>query len=193
MALHQLSSVTVGVPGVDTAVDYYQDFGLAHEEGGWLATRDAGRQMRVVHASTRRLVALAIGADDQDDIARIGRQLRAIGVPARVGDAFVVASDPVTDVEVTVRVQSRLVLPEVPATPYNGPGRCERGTSRAQGILREGPVRPRRLGHVVIGSADQQVLQVSAVFVRPMVGQGGEELVQEVAVRAVELDDLVSR
>lgn len=159
MALHKLSSVTIGVPEVEATVDYYQDFGLALEAGGWLATTEAGRQMRVVRAPTRRLVALTIGADDQDDLARIGAQLRAIGVPARAGDEFVVASEPVTDVEVTVRIESRLVEPELPATPYNGPGRPERGTSRAPGILREGPVRPRKLGHVVIGSSDQQATQ----------------------------------
>lgn len=159
MALHQLSSITIGVPDVDATVNYYQEFGLTPEAGGWLATRDAGQQMRVVHTPTRRLVALTIGADDHDDIARIGRQLATIGVPARAEDAGVVVSEPVTGIEVTVRVESRLVVPHVPATPYNGPGRVDRGASRAPGILREGPVRPRKLGHVVIGSVDQQATQ----------------------------------
>jgi catechol 2,3-dioxygenase-like lactoylglutathione lyase family enzyme len=159
MALHRLSSATIGVPDVDATVDYYREFGLAPEAGGWLAAKDAGRQLRVVHAPTRRLVALAIGADDHDDIARIGRQLGAVGVPAHAEDAAVVAFEPVTGVGVTVRVESRLVQPQVPATAYNGPGRADRGTSRAPGILREGPVRPRKLGHVVIGSVDQQATQ----------------------------------
>jgi catechol 2,3-dioxygenase-like lactoylglutathione lyase family enzyme len=159
MALHRLSSVTIGVPDVDATVDYYREFGLAPEAGGWLAVKDAGRQLRVVHAPTRRLVALTIGADDHDDIARIGRRLGAVGVPAHAEDAAIVAFEPVTGVEVTVRVESRLVQPQVPATAYNGPGRADRGTSRAPGILREGPVRPRKLGHVVIGSVDQQATQ----------------------------------
>jgi hypothetical protein len=159
MALHQLSSVTIGVPDVGATVDYYREFGLALEAGGWLATRDGGRQLRLVSAPTRRLVAMTIGADDQDDIARVSRQLQAIGVAARVEDGGVVASEPVTGVEVTVRVAGRLVQPQTPATPYNGPGRADRGTSRAPGILREGPVRPRKLGHVVIGSVDQQATQ----------------------------------
>lgn len=159
MGLHRLSSVTIGVPDVDATMDYYRDFGLASEADGWLVTKDAGRQMRVVHAPARRLVALTIGADDQDDIARIAGQLRAIGVPARAGDTCVVASEPVTGVEVTARVENRLVEPHVPAAAYNGPGRPSRGTSRAPGILREDPVRPRRLGHVVIGSADQQATE----------------------------------
>jgi len=40
------------------------------------------------------------------------------------------------------------------ATPYNGPGRIERVGIQAPGVLREGPVRPRKLGHVVLGSVD---------------------------------------
>ena len=42
----------------------------------------------------------------------------------------------------------------VPATAYNGPGRLERTGQRAPGVLREGPVRPRKLGHAVLGTTD---------------------------------------
>jgi hypothetical protein len=44
-------------------------------------------------------------------------------------------------------------------TPYNGPGRIDRANGRAPGIVREGPVTPRKLGHVVIGSTDQDATQ----------------------------------
>jgi catechol-2,3-dioxygenase len=40
--------------------------------------------------------------------------------------------------------------------PLNAPGRTQRPDARAPGVLREGPVRPRRLGHVVVGSTDQE-------------------------------------
>ncbi len=42
----------------------------------------------------------------------------------------------------------------MPATPYNGPGRIERHDDRAPGILRAEPVRPRKLGHAVVGTTD---------------------------------------
>jgi catechol-2,3-dioxygenase len=45
----------------------------------------------------------------------------------------------------------------VPAA--NGPGRDERLNARAGGILRTAPVRPRKLGHVVIGSVDKDATQ----------------------------------
>lgn len=46
-----------------------------------------------------------------------------------------------------------------PATPYNGPGRIDRPDWRAPGILRDDRVRPRKLGHLVIGSTDQAASQ----------------------------------
>ena len=36
----------------------------------------------------------------------------------------------------------------------NGPGRYDRSTLRADAVLRAAPVRPRKLGHVVLGSTD---------------------------------------
>ena len=39
-------------------------------------------------------------------------------------------------------------------TAQNAPGRADRGTRRAEPIDREDNVRPRKLGHVVLGSTD---------------------------------------
>src|ERR1700721_693615 len=70
MSLHSLLSVTMGVRNVEETAAYYADFGLAPEEDGWFSTRDAGRQLRIVHAPTRRLVELRIGVADPDDLDR---------------------------------------------------------------------------------------------------------------------------
>jgi catechol 2,3-dioxygenase-like lactoylglutathione lyase family enzyme len=43
-----------------------------------------------------------------------------------------------------------------PRPAVNGPGRDERVDARADAVLREDPVRPRKLGHVVLGSADAE-------------------------------------
>jgi catechol 2,3-dioxygenase-like lactoylglutathione lyase family enzyme len=154
MPLHGLTSVTIGVPNVEQTAAYYRDFGLRPDEAGWFQTVDGGRQLRLVPSRTRRLVELCVGADDPDDLARIAGGLARIGVAAEHDAAELRCREPATRTQVVVRVASRLVQPELPATRYNGPGRVERSGERAPGVLRGGPVRPRKLGHAVIGTTD---------------------------------------
>jgi len=65
MSLHGLQSVTIGVPNTAETGAYYSDFGLTPEGDGWYSTADAGRQLRIVAAPTRRLVEMRVGADDR--------------------------------------------------------------------------------------------------------------------------------
>ncbi|MFC4127804.1 VOC family protein [Nocardia rhizosphaerae] len=154
MALHRLSSVTIGVPDPTTTRDYYTEFGLAPADDGWLTTRDAGDQLRLVTAPSRRLVEIVIGADDSDDIAAAAIRLRGLGLPVDLTSGSVTALEPVAGFRAVIRVDDRLAQSVQPATAYNGPGRIERSNLRAPGVLREDPVRPRKLGHVVIGTID---------------------------------------
>ena len=103
---------------------------------------------------TRRLLSLTVGADDPDDLARVTDGLTRLGVPSERRGSSVVTQEPVTGVTVVVAVGPRVSQPTVAATPYNGPGRIERVGARAPGVLRTQPVRPRKLGHVVLGSTD---------------------------------------
>ncbi|MFF0579714.1 VOC family protein [Streptosporangium saharense] len=155
MALHRLNSLTVGVPNLAPTLEYYRDFGLRPEADGWLSTVDGGRQLRLVPAPTRRLVELEIGVDDPDDVGRMARRLRALDLDVDARQDRLTVLEPISGVRVVARVTGRLVQPHIPAPPYNAPGDPARGSTRAPGILRETPVRPRRLGHVVIGSVDQ--------------------------------------
>jgi catechol 2,3-dioxygenase-like lactoylglutathione lyase family enzyme len=159
MPLHRLNSVTIGVPNVAETIAYYREFGLRETGAGRFATTDGGEQLVVQHASSRRLVALSVGVDDRDDLDRISVQLtgRHFDV-SRAGDS-IATREPVSDVGVEVAVRPRIVQDEVPPTPYNGPGRVERANSRASVLSRTSAVRPRKLGHVVIGSVDQAATQ----------------------------------
>lgn len=159
MALHRMNSITVGVPNVTPTLGYYGEFGLAPGLDGWLHTTDGGRQLRIVEAPSRRLLQMDIGVDDPDDIARISRQLRTLSIEPRITPTSVSAIEPVTGAEVVATITSRLIQPTRPGTLYNGPGRVDRPGLRADGILREGRVTPRKLGHVVIGSVDQPTTQ----------------------------------
>jgi catechol 2,3-dioxygenase-like lactoylglutathione lyase family enzyme len=167
MSLHRLTSVTMGVPNVADTADYYTEFGLTPAEDGWFTTEDGGRQLRVVAAPTRRLVELNIGVDDPDDLDRVAASLARLGVTADRTATSVTAVEKATGVRATLEVASRLTQPEVPATPYNGPGRTERHDDRAPGILRSGPVRPRKLGHAVVGTTD---LEATTSFFRDGLG-----------------------
>ncbi len=154
MGLHGLLSVTMGEPNVAQTAAYYADFGLAPEAGGWFSTRDAGRQLQILPAPTRRLLDLRVGVDDADDLARAGASLGRLGVPAELQGTQLEATEPVTGVRVGLEVAPRLRQQPVPATVYNGPGRVERPDGRAPGFGRPDRVRPRKLGHAVVGSTD---------------------------------------
>ncbi|WP_336158863.1 VOC family protein [Amycolatopsis sp. VC5-11] len=156
MGLHRLNSLVVGVPDVAATARYYRDFGLAEDADGWFSTRDGGRQLKIVHAPRRRLMELSIGADDPDDLARIRGQLSSLDIQADIAGGTLVTREPVTGFQVVVRIAERLHQDPEPPTPYNGPGRLERTSTRAPGVLRTGPVRPRKLGHVVVGSPDHE-------------------------------------
>ena len=154
MSLHGLQSVTMGVPNVAQTAAYYRDFGLVPGPDNWFSTADGGRQLHIVHAPTRRLTELRVGADDADDLARAAAGLARLGLPAGLSETALETAEPVTGMRVRLEVTPRLAQDPVPATPYNGPGRPERQDARAPGFARSGPVRPRKLGHAVFGSTD---------------------------------------
>jgi catechol 2,3-dioxygenase-like lactoylglutathione lyase family enzyme len=158
MSLHRLTSLEIGVPDVTAAVDYYRDFGLTGDASG-LSTVDGGEQLRFVDAPSRRLIEIGIGVDDADDLDRIASQLSSIDVAFTRTDDSLIAEEPIAALRTRVSITPRVSEPRTEPTPYNGPGRIERPNVRAPGIEREQPVRPRKLGHVVIGSVDQEATQ----------------------------------
>ena len=163
MALHRLTSITMGVPNVAETAAYYADFGL--QPGGspgdetWFSTRDGGRQLRIVPAATRRLVDLHVGVDDADDLARAAGNLHRLGVDVQRGPDWISAVEEATGARAYLEIAGRLTQDTVAPTPYNGPGRTERPGTRAPGILRTEPVAPRKLGHAVMGSTDPEATE----------------------------------
>ncbi|MHA6759665.1 VOC family protein [Streptacidiphilus sp. PAMC 29251] len=171
MPLHRLTQIVMGVPNVDRTAAYYRDFGLtpsggplgaaaAPQPGGQgFSTVDGGEQLRIVRTPRRRLVELGVGADDPDDLDRVAASLAKLGVRVDRTATGVSAVDPGTELLVRVALAPRYEQTPTPLPPYNTPGIDARLQERAPGILREGPVRPRKLGHVVLGSTDQEFSQ----------------------------------
>lgn len=168
MALHRLTSITMGVPNVDEVAAYYEEFGLRPEgrtdAERWLTTRDGGRQLRIVHAPTRRLVDLHVAVDDDDDLARAAANLQRMGVTVDRAGGSISAVERATGTRAFLEIAPRLVDAAQPAAQYNGPGRADRTGSRAPGVQRTEPVMPRKLGHAVVGSTDYATTQ--AFFVQ---------------------------
>lgn len=152
MALHRLTAITVGVPDVAATAAFYRDFGLEEIAPGRFATAHGGEQLRLVASPRRRLVELGIGADDPDDLTRIGASLGALGIESVRSARGLETHDPAAGVAVAVSVAPRIASTAEAAPRFNGPGRQER-SGRAPGLDGAG-ARPRKLGHVVYGSTD---------------------------------------
>lgn len=152
MSLHRLTEITLGVPNVPETVEYYTHFGLIAQPSvdpaeHWFGTGDGGpRQLRIVEAPIRRLLSLGIGADDHDDLGRIGASLKGVGAASRVEGDQLTTTEPVTGLEVTVSI-----APHITPKPA---AETRRPNVRAASLRRTEPARPRKLGHVFIGSTD---------------------------------------
>ena len=159
MALHRLTSITLGVPDVDQVAAYYEEFGLRRWPDGGFGTTDGGQQLRLEQAPYRQLLHLGIGADDADDIERVADSLTRLDLPFSRQPHAVRTFEPVAGFTVEVSEAPRYQQRPAIQVAYNLPGVTPRVDLRAPGILREGPVRPRRLGHVVIGSTNREVTE----------------------------------
>lgn len=85
MSLHQLTSLTIGVPNVASASAFYEAFGLSGMGDGRFSTRDRGEQLRIVESPYRRVQEIAVGVDDADDLARLVQRLHPLATALRCG------------------------------------------------------------------------------------------------------------
>ncbi|AHH18572.1 glyoxalase/bleomycin resistance protein/dioxygenase superfamily protein [Nocardia nova SH22a] len=159
MGLHRLTAITIGVPDPDATADYYRDFGLADLGGHRFGTVDGGEQLRLARTPQRRLLELGIGVHDRDDLARIASRLDKLTITHKLDQDRLTVEDPNSSLTVVVEVAAEISEEPAAAAATNGPGRLDRIDARADGIGRTAPVRPRKLGHVVIGSLDQEASQ----------------------------------
>ena len=155
MALHRLTSLTLGVPDVDASSKFFVDFGLEPGENGWHSTRDGGDQLELVQTPHRQLQRVGVGATSQDDLAAIAHRVESVGLGSIVesSDTKLVLSEPVTGLTVDVTIAERLpAVAHVP--PVNSPGSTHRIDVPAPSVLSGEAARPSNLTHVVYGSPD---------------------------------------
>jgi catechol 2,3-dioxygenase-like lactoylglutathione lyase family enzyme len=179
MVLHRLDSITLGVPDLAAAVEFYRDFGLTDLGDGRFATVDGGHQLTLTTAPTRRLAAAVFAVDDADDLARAGAGLARIGVESRHADDRLSAIEPGTATPIELVISPRLEQPRYDPPAVNGPGRLDRVNARAVGVTLVETVRPRRLGHIVLGSPD---FDRSYAFFADALGFKVSDVVRDVGV-----------
>jgi catechol 2,3-dioxygenase-like lactoylglutathione lyase family enzyme len=150
VALHQLRSITIGVPDPEPVAQYYEAFGLERSGNTVFSTTEGGRQLYLEATPTRRLVQLVVGVDDNDDLDRARSALDAAGHSVTATEASISVGEPDSGVKVVLELAPRVASLSVEPLSYNGAGLPERVGTRAPGVLRDTRVRPRKLGHVVI-------------------------------------------
>jgi catechol 2,3-dioxygenase-like lactoylglutathione lyase family enzyme len=152
MSLHQLTSLTIGVPNVQSTSAFYEAFGLNGLGNGRFATRDRGEQFRIVESPYRRVQEIAVGVDDADDLARIRRALETAGHVVDTSADALTVHEQYASVNVVVAIRERASTPEVGVAPINRPGVVERINQPAHVVLNGAPVRPSKLSHLVMGT-----------------------------------------
>lgn len=118
MGLHGLTSVTLGVPDVDAVASYYEAFGLRRAgdrpgRGIVFATADGGEQLVLRPAGRRRLLEIAIGADDPDDVGRAEASLRRLGAGVERDATSLRARDPGSARDLDIILDDQLWKPSV--------------------------------------------------------------------------------
>jgi len=141
---HRLLRLVREVPNWDDTRAFYREFGLAEARPGIFASAVGGEQLELRTASRPSVVRIDVGVDAPSDLDDIAGRLAAIGVGAVRDDSAVEAADPVSGVLLRCSVAPRL--------PHEGPSKP--GELRRDELVRRAPVRPLRLGHIVLGCAD---------------------------------------
>lgn len=153
MALHRLRSIEIGVPAPESVRAFYRDFGLTEAAPGRFETADGGEQLRLAQAPRRALLALAVGVDDADDLARAAAALARLGLACQRDARVLRAVEPATGVAVELVVEPRVGQKPASRVKTNAPGETLRVDARSPAVAAAGS-RPRRLQHVVVTSSD---------------------------------------
>lgn len=163
MALHRLTSITLGVPSPTDSGSFFRQFGLDETSPGRFSTRDGGEQLILEENPRRSLHRLGLGALDGDDIERIERNISAWSTsisPERSidshGQPMLTVREPVTGLRIEVTVAAPLAASTVARSKVNAASSdIERVDVPADAVLTDDPVRVSNLTHLVYGTPDQ--------------------------------------
>lgn len=162
MALHRLTSITLGVSSPAASAEFLRDFGLTETSPGSFATRDGGEQLQLVEAPRRSLQRLGLGVHEHEDLDRLAQRLRhwRHDLDLRIDDPgdetrTLVVIEPVTALPIEISMAPELHSAGAPRALVNDAAdRVERRDRPADSVLTESPVEVSNLTHIVYGSPD---------------------------------------
>jgi len=96
MPTHRITSITLGVPNLETAETFYTDFGLTPLGDHRFGTVDGGEQLQLAYTPVRRLIEYGMGVDDPDDISRAASRLSRLDISHKANANELEVLDPGT-------------------------------------------------------------------------------------------------
>lgn len=156
MALHRLTTATLGVPDTAASAAFFASFGLTDNGDGRFSTRDGGDQVQLVESPTRSLQTLGLGAESPDDLGRIAANVNAQQLGTIVEEAAdrLLVREPVTELAIEITVAEPYDSSVQPPAS-NSPALTGRHNTPAASVLSTASPQPSNLTHVVYASPDQ--------------------------------------
>lgn len=154
MSLHRLLGFTTAVPDPEALAAFYGEMGLTGDPSSGFSGSDGGSAVRIEEGDVRRLTRIELGCHTEEDLATMASRLEAGGRTARLGGGQLSTTDPVSQVQLVVRVaEPQPTQPPVNPRVPNAPGATVRENHRAPAVADHARA-PRRLGHLVLGTPD---------------------------------------
>lgn len=145
MSLHRVMSIVREVPDLGAAREFYTQFGLTETTPGTFATEVGGEQLYLRAGDMPRVVEINIAADLESDLDDVSDRLDDLGIAFERTTNGLLTIEPVTGIRLRVRTAARLPRDAAPSAPTS---------ANREELVPNGPVRPLRLGHVVLGCVD---------------------------------------
>ncbi len=154
MALTDFLDLTLAVPDPAELEAFWNRRGLATTAPGQLGTAERPAQLLLRQGSYRHVNSFTIACETEADLVAIKARLHRLGLEADLGEGELRVVDPIFGHTVVVTVGAAApLLPQAPRE-LNAPGILGRPNRRSEAGIRSFEPRPRRVGHVVLGSTD---------------------------------------
>lgn len=150
--INGLLDVELSVPNPTELLEFWQRRGMVRTGDGVLGTQGRDIQLRLSEGSYRHLSELHMSCETEQDLVDIAGRIGAMGVDSTITDTRLTCTDPVFQHRVVIDVTTPHPLTSSQRRAWNHPGEPTRVNERAEAALEAEPRRPRRLGHVVLGT-----------------------------------------